>query len=89
MRLVGNPNLVGQRRAVAGMASFSGEGPFGAYCVDCVHVNGKSRRGGRNGPMGRCLKYSALMRGAVGPAFNLSEQACKYFGPAPKRRSVP
>jgi hypothetical protein len=85
MGLVGNPNLVGQRRAVAGMASFSGEGPFGAHCVDCVHVDGRSRRRARNGVTGRCLKHQAMMRGQVGPAFSLAEYACKYFEAAPKR----
>jgi hypothetical protein len=84
MKLVGNPNLVGWKRAVAGMASFSGEGPFGAHCADCAHVDGRSRRRARGGVTGRCFKYSALMRGATGPAFNLSEPACKYFEAAPK-----
>jgi hypothetical protein len=85
MKLVGNPNLHGARRAVPGMAGFTGEGPFGAHCADCVHVDARSRRRGRNGLTGKCFKYSALMRGATGPAFNLSEPACKYFEAAPKR----
>jgi hypothetical protein len=91
MGLVGNPNLVIEPnlvspRAVAGMASFSGEGPFGATCAACVYVEAKSRRSARNGLTGKCVKYSALMRRVRGPAFSLAEQACKYFEPAPKGR---
>jgi hypothetical protein len=68
MRLIGNPNLVvGQRRAVAGMASFSGEGPFGAKCAACLCADDKSRRGGRYGLTGKCCKYSALIAARAVP----------------------
>jgi hypothetical protein len=82
MKGVGNPHLTGDTRvAVAGMAFFSGTGPAGAHCCDCLHVDGKSRRGGT----GRCLKHRAMMRGKAGPAFELDTRACKYFEAAPRK----
>jgi hypothetical protein len=90
MRLVGDQNLVGARQiAVAGMASFSGEGPPGTHCSGCLHADRKSRRHVKGRLMGKCLKYSALMRGVIGPAFELSMGSCRYFKPGDAQRAAP
>jgi hypothetical protein len=85
MRLIGNPNLMGPKLvAIAGMAFFSGTGPAGARCIDCIYVDAKSRRREKTGVLkGKCLKHCALMRGAAGPSFELHTPACKYFERAP------
>jgi hypothetical protein len=86
MKLIGSPYLTGEpRAAIAGMAFFSGTGPTGATCVDCVYADDKSRRRDKTGLNGKCLKYASLMRGKSGPRFDLSAAACRYFEPAPKR----
>ena len=85
MRLMGNPNLIGPKLvAIAGMAFFSGTGPAGARCIDCIYVDAKSRRREKTGVLkGKCLKHCSLMRGAAGPSFELNTPACKYFERAP------
>ena len=86
MRLIGNLNLAGEKRiALAGMAGFSGGGPAGACCSSCLYVDARSRRHVKGRLTGKCLKYSALMRGVAGPAFPLNTPSCSYFEPGEKR----
>jgi hypothetical protein len=77
-KLIGNPNLHGAQTAIAGMAYFSGTGPLGMDCIECIFVDPKSRKRARGGVIGKCMKYAELMR-RIGPAFPLGTASCKYF----------
>jgi hypothetical protein len=73
-----------QRRTAPGMAFWSGSGPAGKTCGDCVHLGYWASRLNRSGaPTGSrrskgCAKYHALT-GVHGPAINPCLLACKYF----------
>jgi hypothetical protein len=85
VRLIGNPNLTGERRiAVAGMASFSNEGPLGACCSDCLFLDKASKRRFKTGAKAKCLKFSQLMQGRAGPSFPVGMAACKFFEASPQ-----
>jgi hypothetical protein len=63
-------------RTLAGMAHWSGTGPKGARCGECKYLATINRK-----PL-RCMKYTRLMSGKIGPkAIPLNTKACKYFEP--------
>ena len=77
-----------QRRTKPGMAFWTGTGPQGASCRECVFwgLGRKFKRDTWGELRPRvCLKYSALMRGAKGPGVPHHMDACKYF----EERSAP
>jgi hypothetical protein len=82
--LIGSSNLTGERRIAApGMAGFSGEGPLGAHCSDCLFFDRASKRRRKGVLWARCHRYTQLMGGQSGPAFPSNMAACKYFELAP------
>ena len=67
----------------AGMAHFSGTGPDGACCDDCVffrHNKKRSKASLFGRPLaGRCAKHAELM-GEQGKEFPATAPACRYYG---------
>lgn len=84
-----NPQLAEfQRRTPSGMAHWSGSGPEGVTCRECLHWNncgvqsGYYAKGGKRGGVlkpRRCRKYKSMMQGRQGDAVPHETAACKYF----------
>jgi hypothetical protein len=70
--------LVDEKAALAGMASFSGEGPAGKYCKDCAHFGGVAVQRGpdaiETNPAG-CALYAQR----VGHAAPTSRRDIRFF----------
>jgi hypothetical protein len=68
---------------VSGMAFLSGIGSIGTACADRLDFdrsNGRRRRGSFEA---RCLMFSRLSQGALGPRVPCQTPSCKYFEAAP------
>ena len=70
-----------------GMAFLSGTGPIGTVCADCLNFdrsNGRRRQGSFEA---RCMMFSRLSQGALGPSVPGRTPSCKYFEAAPATAS--
>ena len=61
-------------QSVPGMAYFSGTGPPGTTCDNCVFFKIETESHSR----GSCLKYVEFT-GKIGPKFYRYKSSCKYF----------
>ena len=79
----------GMRRTVPGMAHWSGTGPKGTTCRECLHYtyegryasNSKKHPAGGLKP-GRCKKYQDLKK-MKGKPFAHHKPSCRHFEPHP------
>ena len=76
------PGLPDKADLVPGMAHYSGSGPFGMTCGDCISFGYYRRSNAKKKHCG-CSKYRDLMR-QNGPAIRSDCRACKYFQQKPK-----
>jgi hypothetical protein len=62
-----------------GMAFLSGTGPIGTVCADCLFFARSSGRRRHGSFEARCVMFSRLSRGALGPSVPGRTPSCKYF----------
>jgi len=88
-----NPEIERKRRAtMPGMAHWSGGGPDGKTCRECVHWTGCGHDPGYYSDRAwaptlkprSCAKYRSMMRGDIGPAVPHHMPACRHFETNPE-----